>query len=132
MYFGLETRAPFLNKNVFEFSKTIPDKYIIDKGNSKIILKNILKKLVPNKLTDRPKQGFLLPINEILKDNYIKYKIDLLFNKEKIMSQNILNYEFVSKLWIKYKKGYYFDQYLIWDLIVFQKWLDKNLNKKLI
>ena len=87
---------------------------------------------MPNKLTDRPKQGFLLPINEILKDNYIKYKIDLLFNKEKIMSQNILNYEFVSKLWIKYKKGYYFDQYLIWDLIVFQKWLDKNLNKKLI
>ena len=132
MHYGLETRAPFLNKNVFEFSKMIPDKYIIDKGNSKIILKNILKKLVPNKLTDRPKQGFLLPINEILKDNDIKSKIDLLFNKEKIMTQNILNYEFVFKLWTKYKKGYHFDQYLIWDLIVLQKWLDKNLNKKLI
>ena len=132
MYYGLETRAPFLDKKVYEFSKLIPNEYIIDKGNSKIILKNILKKIVPNELIDRPKQGFLIPVNEILRNNDIEKKIDLLFNKEKIISQNILNYNFIKKLWTKYKKGYHFDQYLLWDLIVLQKWLDTNLNKKLL
>tara|TARA_X000000950_G_C13915222_1_gene660702 strand:+ start:3356 stop:5299 length:1944 start_codon:yes stop_codon:yes gene_type:complete len=132
MHHGLETRAPFLDKKVYEFSQMIPDEYIIKKGNSKIILKNILKKIIPNDLIDRPKQGFLIPINEILNNNEIKNKIDLLFNEEKIKSQNIFNYDFIFKLWSKYKKGYYFDQYLIWDLIVLQKWLDNNLNKKLI
>ena len=132
MYYGLETRTPFLDKKVYEFSKTIPNQYIIEKDNSKIILKNILKKIVPNDLIDRPKQGFLIPNNEILRNDDIEKKIDLLFNKEKIISQNILNYDFIIKLWTKYKKGYHFDQYLLWDLIVLQKWLDTNLNKKLL
>lgn len=131
MHYGLETRAPFLDKNIYEFSKMIPDEFIVNNGNSKIILKGILKKLVPNKLIDRPKQGFLIPINEILSNDEIKIEVDQLFNKDKIKSQNIFNYDFILDLWTNYKKGYYFDQYLIWDLIVFQKWLDKNHNKKL-
>lgn len=127
MYYGLETRAPFLDKSVYEFSRSIPIKYKIHKGQSKIILKNLLKKYVPQNLIERPKQGFLLPINEILRDNDLVKEIDFLFDEEKIDSQNIFNCKFISNLWKKYKEGNFFDQYLIWDLIVFQKWLDRNL-----
>lgn len=125
MHFGLETRAPFLDKKVFEFSKTLPMELKINNGNQKIILKKLLQKFVPKDLTERPKQGFLIPVNEILNNKDMINKIDLLFDKKKVNDQNILNYEFISDLWEKFKKGYHFDQYLIWDLIVLQKWLDK-------
>ena len=128
MYYGLETRAPFLDKHIYEFSKSLPKKYKIHKGQSKIILKNLLKKLIPENLIDRPKQGFLLPINEILRNNELIHEIDFLFNEKKIDSQNIFNGKFIVDLWKRYKEGYFFDQYLIWDLIIFQKWLDRNIN----
>ena len=90
MNFGLETRMPFLNKKVYEFSDKIPMKYKVDKNFSKIILKDILYRYVPKKLIERPKQGFLIPINEIMKSKDIIRKIDKIFDKDKIANQKYL------------------------------------------
>ena len=45
MNYGLETRAPFLDREVYEFSRSIDLKFKVNKGVSKIILKNLLSKL---------------------------------------------------------------------------------------
>ena len=130
MNYGLETRTPFLYREVFEFSRSIDLKYKVNNGVSKIILKNLLNKLVPQNLTDRPKQGFLLPINEILKNNSFKNRVDKIFNKEKINNQGFFKSEFVIKKWEEFKKGNHFDQYLIWDLIILQNWIDSIYMKE--
>ena len=124
MNYGLETRAPFLDREVYEFSRSIDLKFKVNKGVSKIILKNLLSKLVPKNLTERPKQGFLLPINEILKNESFRNRVDKIFDKEKINNQGFFKSEFIIEKWNEFKKGNYFDQYLIWDLIILQNWID--------
>ena len=57
MYYSLETRMPFLNPNLIEFSKIIPKNLLIKDGEGKIILKNLLKKYIPKEYVDRPKNG---------------------------------------------------------------------------
>lgn len=128
MNYGLETRMPFLNKELYEFTCKIPLKYKIDKKFSKIILKDILFKYVPKELIERPKQGFLIPINEIMKSKNTIHKIDNIFDIDKIESQKIFKAYKISKLWNNFKSGYTYDQYLIWDIIIFQSWIDKNVS----
>jgi asparagine synthase (glutamine-hydrolysing) len=50
MFYGLETRAPYLNKGVHDFSKRIPNNFLISNKKSKIILREILKKYIPEDL----------------------------------------------------------------------------------
>ena len=132
MNYGLETRMPFLNKKVYEFSNRIPMKFKIDDKFSKIILKDILYRYVPKKLIERPKQGFLIPINEIMKSKDIIHKIDKILDKDKIANQKVFKEQQITKLWESFKSGYKYDQYLIWDIIIFQSWIDKNESSLLL
>ena len=132
MNFGLETRMPFLNKKVYEFSDKIPMKYKVDKNFSKIILKDILYRYVPKKLIERPKQGFLIPINEIMKSKDTIRKIDKIFDKDKIINQKIFKEQQITKMWDNFKSGYTYDQYLIWDIVMLQSWIDKNKSSLLL
>ena len=127
MNFGLETRMPFLNKKVYEYSKMLPIKYKIHNKESKLILKNILNKYVPKKLIDRPKQGFLLPISDIFNEKSTIEMINNVLNIEKINEQKIFNSKYIQFLWDNFKKGFYHDQYLLWDIIFLQMWIDKNI-----
>lgn len=126
MNYGLETRMPFLNKKVYEFSHKIPMKFKIDDKISKIILKDILYRYVPKKLIERPKQGFLIPIHEIMRSKDTIHKIDKILDKDKIANQKIFKEQQITKLWDSFKSGYTYDQYLIWDIVLFQSWIDKN------
>lgn len=74
MAFGLEVRSPFLNHKLIEFGLSLPAEFKLYSGNSKRILKDILSEYLPEKLFDRPKQGFAAPkakwLRAELKDFY--------------------------------------------------------------
>ena len=75
MQSGVETRVPFLDHKVVEFVLTIPEKILLDKNNTKPLLKDIARKHIPNQIIDREKQGFRAPIGE-----WIKKDIDLFYD----------------------------------------------------
>ena len=68
---SIETRAPFLDHKIAEFSRSIPlnMKSYSNKfsRSGKIILKEILSKYIPQELYRRPKAGFAVPIGIWLK-----------------------------------------------------------------
>ena len=64
---SLETRAPFLDKDLYEFSLNLPIEKKISKSKGKIILRELLNKKLPNYLIDRPKAGFSIPIGDWVK-----------------------------------------------------------------
>ena len=75
MYFSVENRSPFLDKELFEFSMTIPNEFLIQDGYSKHVLRKSMLGVVDDKiLEDRRKIGFNASINEIIdfsdKKNY--------------------------------------------------------------
>lgn len=58
---SLELRSPMLDVNVVEWGVSLPRKYKIKGFETKHILKDVARSLVPANLIDRPKMGFGIP-----------------------------------------------------------------------
>ena len=64
---SLELRSPMLDVNVVEWGVSLPLSYKIKGLETKLILKDVARSLVPAKLIDRPKMGFGIPRAEWLR-----------------------------------------------------------------
>ena len=93
MFHGLESRAPFLSKDLYEKSFSYPNDYLINDGFGKYILRKSLKKVVDDEILDnRDKVGFFININnlfnfrdrKILKLLYSNKYINSLIDKRKL------------------------------------------------
>ncbi|HMH44425.1 MAG TPA: asparagine synthase (glutamine-hydrolyzing) [Pyrinomonadaceae bacterium] len=67
MYFSIENRSPFLDRDLFEFCHSIPAKCLIRDGRAKSILRDSMRGIVPERvLANRRKVGFNAPIYSFL------------------------------------------------------------------
>ena len=64
MAFSVEVRSPFLDYRIIEFARTLPISYRYYKGKKKRILRDVLKKYIPEEVFDQPKSGFSVPLDE--------------------------------------------------------------------
>ena len=126
MAHSLESRIPFLSKEVLDFAISIPLQRKTDSNKNKIILSKLLNKYIPNKLFNRRKQGFGIPIHEWLKTYLRDWCLDLL-NEDKIKSQGYLNYDAVMKKFKDHDSGTYDNGYQIYTVLMFQQWIDEYL-----
>lgn len=67
MFFSIENRSPYLDRELFEFSLTIPTRHLIRDGRAKAILREAGRDIVPDAILDnRRKVGFNAPIHSLL------------------------------------------------------------------
>jgi len=120
---SIELRVPFCDHRVIEFVASIPT-YLRMKGFSlKYLLKKLLRKYLPQEIINQKKMGFTVPLSIWLRKE-LKYKVEE-FIKERKFSE-LLNYEFINKMWkehLEYRKNYS-DQ--LWSLLVLAEWMEKN------
>jgi asparagine synthase (glutamine-hydrolysing) len=75
---GLELRSPMLDVNVVEWGVSLPRKYKIKGLETKHILKDVARSLVPANLIDRPKMGFGIPRADWLRTGMKEMVMDIL------------------------------------------------------
>ena len=121
MHYSLESRAPFLNKSLIENSFDIPLKYKINKGNSKIILRNLLKKYIPEKLIDKPKKGFGVPIGKMMRGSLKSWTNDIL-SKNRCSKHGFFDFNIVENEKNNHFNNITNNQYKLWSLIQFNEW----------
>ena len=126
MYYGLETRAPFLSKEVAIFSNNLPYKYKIRDGKTKWILKKILSKYINLKEIDHPKTGFSIPLNQWLRKDLKKWTEHTL-SKENINKFGFLNFDNVEKIRQEHLQEKNNSYTKLWNILMFQTWLEKFL-----
>ena len=67
MYFSIENRSPFLDRNLFELSCRIPTWFLMIGGWSKIILREAMRGILPDGISlNRKKVGFNAPVHSFL------------------------------------------------------------------
>ncbi len=67
MYFSVENRSPFLDRDLFEFCNSIPTRHLINDGKAKAILRESVRGIAPDGIIDnRRKVGFNAPILDYL------------------------------------------------------------------
>jgi asparagine synthase (glutamine-hydrolysing) len=75
---SLELRSPFLDVNVVEWGISLKNKYKVKGFETKHILKDVARSLVPIKLIERPKMGFGIPRAEWLRTALKEMVFDIL------------------------------------------------------
>lgn len=127
MAVSLETRVPFLDKDVVEFAMKLPLEYKINQS-SKYILRQILYRYVPRNLIERPKMGFGVPIDSWMRSELREWAEDLLSEK-KLEQHGLLNTSLIRSMWKQHldKKANW--QYHLWDVLMFQSWYFRYLKK---
>ena len=78
---SLETRVPFLDKEVVNLAWRIPTSMKIKNKEGKWILKEVLNKYIPEEYFDRPKMGFGIPLGDWLRDDLKEWAENLLDKK---------------------------------------------------
>ena len=124
MYYSLEVRAPFLNPNVVNFSNKLSMSMKIKNNTGKILLREILRKYIPEKYVNRPKMGFSIPLNSWLKGPLKQWSLDIL-NFKSIKEEGYLDcsrVKFYLESHLSGKKDFSRE---LWNIIVFQSWLSK-------
>jgi asparagine synthase (glutamine-hydrolysing) len=121
MHYSLETRVPYLDHRVLEFALNISPDLKFRDNTPKYILKEILYQYVPKQLFDRPKQGFSIPLNKLLKHE-LKYLIDDYLHPDLIKKTGFVKAEEVKIIIDNFLSGnnYLFNR--LWLLIVLHKW----------
>lgn len=118
---SLETRAPFLNKDVVEMAFALPMSLKINQDQTKWILRQILYKHVPQSLIDRPKMGFGVPLGVWLRNELKDWAWSLL-NPEALKRQDVLDSKVILQKWNEHQAGVRDWQTELWDVLMFLSW----------
>ncbi|MEN9272009.1 MAG: asparagine synthase (glutamine-hydrolyzing), partial [Gloeomargarita sp. DG_1_5_bins_55] len=124
MAVGLESRAPYLDQKVVELAWQLPMSYKIHGDKSKWILREILARYVPAHLTERPKQGFALPLGEWLRTPPLRDWAETLINSQKLQQQGFLDAPTITRTWQEHLQGKSNWQAYLWPVFMFQAWYE--------
>jgi asparagine synthase (glutamine-hydrolysing) len=123
MAVSLEGRIPFLDHRIVEFAWSLPLSMKIREKTGKWILRRLLSKYVPPKLFERPKSGFAVPLAEWLRGPLRDWAESLL-NEDRVRREGYLHPKPIRKAWGDFLKGGKNLQFHIWDVLMFQAWLE--------
>ena len=114
MLASVELRVPFLDHRIVEFAATIPNKYklkVLKEKNKliseqisenydipKYILKKTYKKIIPNKILNRLKVGFPVPLDSWMNNSKIKDKILSTLTSQKTKNRGIISQKFINQI----------------------------------
>jgi asparagine synthase (glutamine-hydrolysing) len=124
MAVGLETRVPFLDKDVVEFAARIPPGMKVRAGRGKWLVRQVLYKHVPAALIDRPKTGFSIPLDDWLRGSLKSWTSDLL-STDRLRRQGLFNAKRVEERLGEHMSGRRNHGYWLWNVLMAQAWHDE-------
>jgi asparagine synthase (glutamine-hydrolysing) len=122
---SLEIRSPFLDKELVEYTFSLPGKLKIGNFKGKKLLKESFKNRLPNWSTKLSKKGFEVPIADWLRSN-LKSMVDDSCSKRSLEKLGIINHDLVND----WKQGLYSGKrdtsWQLWTLISYKQWLESK------
>jgi asparagine synthase (glutamine-hydrolysing) len=122
MSVSLEVRVPLLNHRVVELAWRMPLAMKLRRGMTKWPLRQILYRYVPQRLLDRPKHGFGVPLATWLRGPLRDWATDLL-NSDTIKQNGWIEPEPVVQRWREHLDGRRDWSASLWAVLMFQSWL---------
>ncbi len=117
---SIESRVPFLDHKLVEFTARMPREMKLRGGTTKWILREAMKGILPIEILDRPKMGFPVPVGNWFRGEF-KHIVDEYVLTKRALDRGIFDADFVRSLVTKHNAGENHDE-RIWSLINFEIW----------
>ena len=125
---SLECRAPFLNRELWEYTNTLPEEYLMKGWNKKYILKEAFKDQFPNQFLEKSKSGFGSPVGDWLRSS-LRKELESYIDIKFLKSQELFNKDTIVPLVINHLSKKQDNTFRVWAFYCFQKWYTHNYLK---
>ncbi len=150
MAHSLESRVPFLDNDLVDFAQRVPirlklrdlgdvvkldentpspknERYFERTRDGKLLLRRVMQRYVPERVTNQVKQGFSGPDASWFRGDSIDYVRKLVFNRNSAMYE-YLDPAAVGRLVDDHFEGRANRRLLLWSLLTFEHWCQTFLN----
>lgn len=122
MAFSIESRVPFLDHRLVEYSFCLKDEDKIYKGITKFLLRLSLQEILPEKIfTRKDKKAFATPESNWLR-NELKELLEINFSQ-----LDFINKSLVQNIIKDFKNGDNSNDKLVWRLASLNHWVSRNI-----
>lgn len=121
MAYGLEARNPLLDYRVVEFSRALPGALHNDAVGAKPVLRQVLERMLPAELFERPKRGFSVPIREWFRGPLTPALRDVL-NGGWLATTGYFQPGAIPALIDEHAHGHRNHENFLWAVYVFEQW----------
>ncbi|AZO74465.1 MAG: asparagine synthase (glutamine-hydrolyzing) [Mesorhizobium sp.] len=125
MAIGLETRVPLLDHRLVSFALSLPLSVLRTGGQTKWPLRQLLYRHVPQALVERPKMGFGVPIDAWLR-GALRDWAEALLDERRLQEDGFFRSKPIRRAWSEHLSGHRNNQYLLWDVLMFQSWREAH------
>jgi asparagine synthase (glutamine-hydrolysing) len=123
---SLESRVPYLDDHrLVEFAWRLPLHMKIRNGQGKWLLRQVLYQYVPQGMLERPKKGFGIPIDAWLRGP-LRAWAEALLDARRLKDEGYLDPAPIQQKWQEHLAGKQNWQYHLWDILMFQSWLEAS------
>lgn len=119
---SIESRVPFLDHVLVEFTASIPAKYSTRGLSGKVILKRAVADLLPAEIVDREKKGFPTPWEYWLAGPQLD-DLEHLLGEERTLKRGLFRGEMVKRIFAEHRDGTRDHGNRIWRLLNLELWL---------
>lgn len=120
---SLELRVPFLDKKMLELSTRIPSRYRAANETTKIALRGAAIKQLPERTANKKKLGFLVPLNDWLREDKYYNKVKTAFQSD--IAEKFFVTSELMKLLDDHKSGKALNMQKIWSFYTFILWYEQ-------
>ena len=123
---SLEVRVPYLDREVIEYASKLPSKYKIVGNETKYAFRKVAKEELADKVADKKKLGFPVPIREWLKEDDVYQEVKNMF----LESGYFFKPKKIIKLLDDHKAGKRDNSRKIWTIYTFLVWYQEYFIKR--
>ena len=123
---SLEVRVPYLDREVIEYASKLPSKYKIVGNATKYAFRKVAKEELADKVADKKKLGFPVPIREWLKEDDVYQEVKNMF----LESEYFFKPKKIIKLLDDHKAGKRDNSRKIWTIYTFLVWYQEYFIKR--
>ena len=117
---SLEIRVPLLDHVLVEFMASLPGDWKLKGMTTKYIFRAALEGLLPDKIVHRGKQGYSLPVKQLLRGDLKQYMVELL-NDAPVIREN-MDLVYVNRLIEEHCAMKHNHNHVLWALINIAIW----------
>jgi asparagine synthase (glutamine-hydrolysing) len=118
---SIESRVPFLDHKLVEFSTALPDRLKLRGWTTKYILRQSTKGLVPESILRRAKMGFPVPLTRWFRGQF-RPLLDEFVLGERAVARGLFQPDFLKRLVEEHAAGRVDHTERLWTLLNFEIW----------